>query len=51
MSIIQLVVKKETALKLNDCVKEYRRHHPEFDGIHISRNKIILELIKYYLQN
>jgi len=31
------------------CEKEYRLHHPELDGIYLSKTKIVLEVIKFYL--
>jgi len=34
-----------------ECVKEFRRHHPELDEIAISDNKILYELAKYYLDD
>lgn len=36
---------------LKKCVDEFLRHHPELERIHISYNKIIYEICKFYLKN
>lgn len=35
---------------LNDCVKEYLKHHPEMVGIPITASKILKEVVEYYLK-
>lgn len=30
---------------------EFLHHHPEFEGIKLSKNKILLEALKFYLES
>lgn len=46
----QVKIKKETDEIIDQCEKSYRFHHPEFNQINLSRNKIIYEIAKYYLR-
>jgi hypothetical protein len=41
-------IKSETDKLLEECIKTFREHHPEFEQMKISRNKIIYEIAKYY---
>jgi len=43
-----LPVKPNTAKAVEACKRIFRHHHPEFDEIPISFNKIIAELCKWY---
>jgi len=45
----KLTVKKDTRKLLEKCIDEFRTHHPEFDEIPITQNKIIYEVCKFYL--
>jgi hypothetical protein len=45
----QLKVKKVVELMLDDCVAEYIRIHPHMKETYISRNKIVYEIAKFYL--
>lgn len=40
----------DTTELLNNCIKEYLKHHPEMEKVKISRNKIISEIAIYYLK-
>jgi hypothetical protein len=31
------------------CEVEYRRHHPEFEGMPLSRSKILRQVCRHYL--
>lgn len=46
----QVKIRKNTDEILDDCVKEYLRHHPEMRNIPISRDKIIYEISIHYLK-
>lgn len=35
-------------LIMQDCVKEFRRNHPEFEGKPIHQNHILRQIAKYY---
>jgi len=49
MSYVKLTINKDTARMVEDCKKEFLSHHPEFEKIHISANKIVYEMARYYL--
>ncbi len=34
---------------LNECKEEFLKHHPEFEQMTISYNKIVYEMAKFYL--
>ena len=36
-------------LIMEDCVQEFLEHHPEFEGMNITHNFMLLRLAKYYL--
>lgn len=46
-----LKVDKNTDDLLMQCKEEYLQHHPEMRKIPLSRNKIIYEISKYYLNS
>lgn len=35
-------------LIMQDCVKEFRKNHPEFEGKPIHQNHILRQIAKYY---
>lgn len=35
---------------VQQCEADYRSHHPELDKVPLSKNKIIYEMGKYYLE-
>jgi len=49
MTYKQVKIKKETDEMIDQCVINYRHFHPDFDHMPISRNKILYEMAKYYL--
>jgi hypothetical protein len=44
-----ICVKYETYKLFKECLIEYIKHHPELEHIHISDDKMIYEIVKYYL--
>lgn len=43
-------VKNETRLMLIEhCMKDFLRHHPEMEHMHITHDKILYEVCKFYL--
>lgn len=36
---------------VEDCMREYIKHHPEMEGAKISQNHILKQISNYYLQN
>ena len=46
----QVKIKKETDEIIDDCIIIYRSYHPDFDHLHISRDKILYEMAKHYLK-
>jgi len=36
-------------LIMEDCVAEFLAHHPEFEGMNLMHNFMLLRLAKYYL--
>jgi len=50
MGYINIRVTEQTKELIEQCESMYRKHHPEFDGVPLSRNKILLEMGRYYLQ-
>jgi len=34
---------------IDDCEIIYRSHHPEFNSLVLSKNKILFEICKFYL--
>jgi hypothetical protein len=46
---MQIRIDEEVDEKVKLCKKLYREHHPEFDKIPLSKNKIINEMAKFYL--
>lgn len=53
MSSNQVSVKIHPATKklLHQCKNEFTRHHPEFNGKHISMNHIIHQIAVFYLKS
>jgi spore coat protein CotF len=47
--VIAVKVKQRETLK--ECKKEYVKHHPEMGNVKITDDKIIYEIMKYYLNN
>ena len=44
-------IETEVLNQLSECEKEYRSHHPEFEGLFLPKSKILREIIKFYLKN
>lgn len=44
---------KESIKKMlvDDCKREYIKHHPELEETKITDNKILFEVCKFYLEN
>lgn len=51
MTYKQIIVKKDIYNLLPTAIEIYRKHHPELDGIPISKSKIILEVLKFYFKS
>ena len=47
---MQVRVDNEVRNKIEKCVLLYREHHPELEKINISKNKILHEIAKFYLE-
>ena len=43
-------IKEHTDELIDQCIRDYLRHHPEMREIPISRNKIIHEIANFYLK-
>ena len=43
-----LAIREDVYKNLDVIEKIYRRHHPEFTGIPITKTKLLIELIKIY---
>jgi len=48
---ISISINKQLNVYINKCEELYREHHPELDGVPLSRSKIIYEVLKFYLKN
>jgi len=48
---VKIMVLPETKEYLNNCVSEFRIHHPEFHHLHLSQDKIIRIISQYYCEN
>jgi hypothetical protein len=46
-----VAIDSETYAKLRDCETEYRKHHPDLNGIHLSRAYIVKQVVEYYLNH
>jgi hypothetical protein len=42
-------VSEKTKAMVKLCEEEYRTHHPELDAIPLSEDKIMFEVMKFYL--
>lgn len=47
----RLIVKDVTFELVHDCIEVFLKHHPEFEHIPITQNKIIFEMAKFYMKN
>ena len=43
-----IAVRKDTFSNISVVEKIYRRYHPELDGIPLSKDKLLKEVIKFY---
>ena len=49
MSYKQVKIRISTDKMIDSCEESFRFHHPEFDHMKISRDKIVYEMAKFYL--
>jgi len=48
----KLAIKSDTKeMLLNECVKEFLRHNPAFEGMNITQDFILMKVITFYLSN
>ena len=45
----RLNVRPETRAKVEECIQEFLKHNPDFEGINITQDFIVLRIAKYYL--
>jgi len=50
MGYKQYKIKCQTDDLVLKCVEEFLRHHPEMKEIKISKNKIVYEMARFYLE-
>ena len=50
MSYKTIAIKNNVSELLEEAKEEYLKHHPEFKEIPISNNKILFEVLEYYLK-
>lgn len=49
--VVHLTCSKTTRkLIMENCIKEFKKHHPDFEGMKISQGFILKEIVDYYLR-
>jgi hypothetical protein len=51
MTYKNIIIKKEIYNLLPVAEEIYRKHHPEMNGVPISKAKIILEVMRFYFKS
>ena len=50
--VVHLTCSKKTSkLIMDDCIKEFLTHHPDFEGVKISQGFILKEISQHYLRS
>jgi hypothetical protein len=47
---VMIPVRESVKADLAQCIKIYIKHHPEMRDIHITYNKIIAEMTRFYIE-
>lgn len=47
---VTINIEKERVEELNKCEILYRKYHPEFNNMKLTKSKIMYEIIKFYLR-
>ena len=45
-----LQIEEDVRELLDSCESTYRKHHPELDGIVLTKSKILREVCKFYIR-